>query len=150
MDKNTIEPPYGTSLAEKLYELWQCFSHDVSDQLPEYYSSECESSQSVMSDDEREDDIDSQFQLKAWAIKSGRTRTSLNNLPNSLSKTHQYLTKDSRTLLHTPRKVNYGQKCSGLYIYFRIENGIKTCLNILTNHFFYQPSQLVCILILMV
>ena len=126
MDKNTIEPPYGTSLAEKLYDFWQCFSHDVSDQLPEYYSSESESSESVIPDDERDDDIDSQFQLKPWAIKSGRTRTSLNDLPNSLSNTHPYLT--SRTLLYTPRPINYSQKCIGLYIYFRIENGTENLL----------------------
>ena len=58
-----------------------------------------------MSHDERVDDIDFQSQLKAWAIKSGCTRASLNDLLNILSKKHPYLPKDSRTLLHTPRKL---------------------------------------------
>ena len=120
---------------EKLHELSQCSSYDVSDQLHEYYSSERKSSESVMSHDERVDDIDFQSQLKAWAIKSGCTRASLNDLLNILSKKHPYLPKDSRTLLHTPRTVNYGQKCGGSYIYFGIEDGINACLNILTNHF---------------
>ena len=38
VDKNTIESPHVTSLAEKLYDLSQCSSNDVSNQLPEYYS----------------------------------------------------------------------------------------------------------------
>ena len=118
-----------------MHDLSQCSSYDVSDQLHEYYSSESESSESVISHDERVDDIDFQSQLKAWAIKSGCTRASLNDLLNILSKKHPYLPKDSRTLLHTPRTVNYDQKCGGSYIYFGIEDGINTCLNILTNHF---------------
>ena len=109
VDKNTIEFPHGTSLAEELHDLSQCSSHDVSDQLPKYYSSESESSESVMSDDERGDDIDFHSQLKAWAIKSGFTRASLNDLLNSLSKEHPYLPKDSRALLHTPRIIIYDQ-----------------------------------------
>ena len=102
---------------EKLHELSQCSSYDVSDQLHEYYSSERKSSESVMSHDERVDDIDFQSQLKAWAIKSGGTCASLNDLLNILSKKHPYLPKDSITLLHTPRTVNYDQKCGGSYIY---------------------------------
>ena len=35
VDKNTIQSPYGTPLAEELYDLSQCSSHYVSDQLPE-------------------------------------------------------------------------------------------------------------------
>ena len=93
-----------------------------------------------MSGDERVDDIDFQSQLKAWAINSGCTRAFLNNLLNILSKKHPYLPKDSRTLLHTPRTVNYYQKGGGSYIYIGIENGIKTCLNILTNHFIPSDS----------
>ena len=60
---------------------------------------------------------------------------SLNDVLNILIKKHPYLPKDSRTLLHTARTGNYDQKCGGLYIYFGIQNRIKACLNILTNHF---------------
>ena len=140
MEKTTIESPHNTSLVEELHDLSQCSSYDVSDQLHEYYSSESESSESVMSHDERVDDIDFQSQLKAWAIKSGCTRASLNDLLNILSKKYPYLRKDSRTLLHTPRAVNYDQKCGGSYIYFGIENGINTCLKILINHFIPTDS----------
>ena len=140
MEKTTIESPHNTSLVEELHDLSQCSSYDVSDQLHEYYSSERKSSESVMSHDERVDDIDFQSQLKAWAIKSGCTRASLNDLLNILSKKHPYLPKDSRTLLHTPRTVNYDQKCGVSYIHFGMKNGIKTCLNILTNHFIPTDS----------
>ena len=140
VEKTTIESPHNTSLAEELHDLSHCSSYDVSDQLHEYCSSEIESSESVMSHDERVNDINFQPQLKAWAIKSRCTRASLNDLLNILSKKHPYLPKDCRTLLHTPRTVNYDQNCGGSYIYFGIENGINTCLNMLTNHFIPTDS----------
>ena len=102
-----------------------------------------------MSDDERGDDIEFQSQIKVWAIKSACTCAFLNDLLNILSKKHPYLSKDSRDLLHTPRTVNYDQKCDGSYIYFGIENGIKNCLNILSNHF-VPMTQSICIGPLMV
>ena len=68
VEKTTIESPHDTSLAKELHDLCQCSSYDVSDQLHEYNSSENESGESVMSHDERVDDINFQSQLKAWAI----------------------------------------------------------------------------------
>ena len=58
VDKNTIESPHATSLAEELHDLLQYSSYDVPDQLLEYYSIESKSSELVMSDDERVDGID--------------------------------------------------------------------------------------------
>ena len=108
--------------------------------MPDYHSSDSESSQSVISDDERENDINFQSKLKACAIRSGCSCASLDDLFNILSKKHPYLPKDSKTLLRTTRTINYDQKCSGSYIDLGIDIGIKICLNELTNHFSLNDS----------
>ena len=45
VNKKAIQSLCSASLAEELYHLSLCSSHDVSDQLPEYYSNNSESSE---------------------------------------------------------------------------------------------------------
>ena len=93
-----------------------------------------------MSDDKGENDSDLHSKLKAWAIKSGLTLAFLNDLLNILNKKDQYLLKDNKTLLPTPKTINDDQKYGGSCIYFGREIGIKACLNKLTNHFLPNDS----------
>ena len=63
--------------------------------------------------------------LSGWAVENKCTRTSVDSLLRLLRDFGIDWPKDSRTLLKTPRTVNFDEKCNGQYIYFGIGNCLK-------------------------
>ena len=67
-------------------------------------------------------DKDITYGLVSLSCKYNLSRSCMDDLLKLLRESgHCYLPKDSRTLLKTPREIDYKQKCGGEYIYFGIK-----------------------------
>lgn len=92
-------------------------THEVSLTIESEYSSSEEEPATLCKD------------LAGWAVESGCSRHTLNNLL-SILRNHgiNKLPKDSRTLLQTPRSILTESKCGGTYSYIGIIEGINKSL----------------------
>ena len=67
--------------------------------------------------------------LSTWAVKNKCQRRTVNELLEILRAEGHNLPIDGRTLLATPQEIPILTKCSGDYIYFGIEEGIRKVLS---------------------
>ena len=64
-------------------------------------------------------------QLATWATSNGCSKTCVDQLLKIIRPVCNVdLPKDCRTLLKTPRSIEYSEKCGGKYIFFGIKTGI--------------------------
>jgi hypothetical protein len=98
-----------------------------------YFAPECasdcppvSSSDEEMHQDAEESGTSLQSDLAQWVVDTQLTRESCNKLLCLLRNHGCQMPKDKRTLLKTPRSVNFSEKCGGQYAYFGLEKALHT------------------------
>lgn len=115
-------------------------SHDTGDNLDEHSESDehTESdfglSDTILSSSDGVSEIEEKSlreQLAAWSTKNRLSKTCVDDVLKILcSNGHTDLPKDSRTLLKTPKLIEFVEKCGGQYIYFGMKDGLKTIVSL--------------------
>ncbi|XP_060599922.1 uncharacterized protein LOC132753458 [Ruditapes philippinarum] len=125
-----------TSSSEFFDENNVSYNDDSDDNLSDYgfsetiVSSETDSETDNLSDEEN-DESTLREQLATWATSNNLSKKCVDDLLKLLtSRCNTYLPKDSRTLLKTPKMVDYVEKCGGKFIYFGIRIGLLKILSL--------------------